>query len=275
MVAIMLRLGIACAIATGPSWTGADCPPAKIINCCGGVTGNKARPAHAMVCDCDSNRSARPGVTAPSLACPQTSDLCRCGQRECPVNDCREAADPAPCRKGPPNSASVALPHPEQAPTGEIDPCGVAIGGARPCAAPVTEPTQLTSARHPATEEKARADGNDASIIVRETAFARGKRTFTTAHRTGTGAMRACADCHDEDGSGYLGPDIRMHTAEELMAHAQGNGTHLDGVKFIRLTADDFRHIEQYLASMCRADAHCTSPGHGGQSEGMERKIGP
>lgn len=70
--------------------------------------------------------------------------------------------------------------------------------------------------------------------------------------------MTACASCHDSDGSGLIGPDIRSSTRDHLQEHAQGDGPHPEGVKFAALTPGDFDDLALFLASICEADPECT-----------------
>ncbi|MFQ5463343.1 MAG: hypothetical protein ACE5E5_12055 [Phycisphaerae bacterium] len=78
---------------------------------------------------------------------------------------------------------------------------------------------------------------------------ATGRAVFSTEHQTAGGAALACANCHQADGSGNIGPDIRGESGNHLQEHAQGSGRHPDGVKFTDLTPQDFADIAAFLAS--------------------------
>jgi len=94
--------------------------------------------------------------------------------------------------------------------------------------------------------------GNAADATLADT----GASLFSTAHTTIGGAMLACANCHEADGSGDIGPDIRGEPGDHLQEHAQGEGRHPDGVKFSSLTQDDFAAIAAFLGGPAFGDGH-------------------
>ena len=101
-------------------------------------------------------------------------------------------------------------------------------------------------------------DSGETSEADTEAAIARGRTTFTSMQAAAGGAILTCANCHGQDGSGLVAPDIRSSTVDHLVEHGQGDGPHPDGVKFTELTEEDFHDMGLYLASICEADADCT-----------------
>lgn len=93
----------------------------------------------------------------------------------------------------------------------------------------------------------AEGDGEDEEALVGDSV--RGIGILVTPQMTVGGAMLACASCHGADGSGDVGPDIRGEPVGHLEEHAQGGGSHPDGIKFPDLTDQDFADIAAALAA--------------------------
>ncbi len=70
---------------------------------------------------------------------------------------------------------------------------------------------------------------------------------FRTNYVTAGGESQSCDDCHGANGSGGPDVDIRGSSSSHLQSHAQGTGTHPDGVKYPDLTDDDFVAIAEFL----------------------------
>ncbi|NOS99227.1 MAG: metallo-mystery pair system four-Cys motif protein [Phycisphaerales bacterium] len=88
-------------------------------------------------------------------------------------------------------------------------------------------------------------------------AIDRGRTAFAASRTSAGGAMLACVNCHGDDGSGLIGPDIRSSTEAHVLEHGRGDGPHPDGVKFADLTDADAADIAVYLASICQTDPEC------------------
>ncbi len=93
-------------------------------------------------------------------------------------------------------------------------------------------------------------------VFQAESGFDRGRRIFTTARATQGGQVLACANCHSEDGSGNIGPDIRADPIEHLIEH-RAPGPHPQGVKFTTLTQAEYDDLHAYLSTNCANDPNC------------------
>ena len=103
----------------------------------------------------------------------------------------------------------------------------------------------------------------DTSAIDEEAA-GRGFEAFSATRTAASGRVIACIACHNFDGSGNIGPDIRGQSEEHLVQHTQGSEPH--PVKFPDLTPEDYANISAYLLSTCAEDPVCSDrgiiPGH-------------
>ena len=93
---------------------------------------------------------------------------------------------------------------------------------------------------HPAVLEAAAVESPDP---------VRGQVLFTTAQPTDDAVDLSCSNCHRQDGGGAGGPSVIGQEAEHLMEHAQGDGTHPEGVKYPDLTAQDFADMAAFLVT--------------------------
>lgn len=67
-----------------------------------------------------------------------------------------------------------------------------------------------------------------------------GAQIFNTSHE--------CSDCHDVDGSGSIGPDIRNYSRVQIRKMLLPPTTHSGG-EFLDLTEQDFADIEAFLST--------------------------
>jgi uncharacterized repeat protein (TIGR04052 family) len=100
------------------------------------------------------------------------------------------------------------------------------------------------------------------TVFRLESGVDRGLDAFSRVRETTEGEMFSCLNCHGDDGSGDVGPDIRSSNADHIMEHPAGDAPH--PVKFADLSPVQANDIAVWLAVQCAADVNCVPGSVGG-----------